>query len=145
MKTILYSSLALLLLSACSSAPSEEKKTKTVVDDKISTIKEAQKVVQQTNTKIHAQEEVTSKITAKPAHGPTLYTKCASCHGKDGKKSALSASQSIAGWPSEKTQAALHGYNNGTYGGKMKAVMKGQSKPLSDEEIIEVSNYISTL
>jgi len=144
MKTIIYSTLTLLLLSACSGAPEQEKKTKTVVDDKISAIKEAKKVVQQTNENTQAKAQVVAKVT-EPAHGPTLYVKCASCHGKDGKKSALNASQSIAGWPREKTQAALHGYNDGTYGGKMKAVMRGQSQPLTDEEIIKLSEYISTL
>jgi len=144
MKTIIYSTLTLVLLSACSSAPAQEEKTKTVVDDKISAIKEAKKVVQQTNKKTEAKERAVAEVVA-PAHGPTLYVKCASCHGKDGKKSALNASQSIAGWASEKTQAALHGYNDGTYGGKMKAIMQGQSRPLSDEEIIKLSDYIATL
>jgi cytochrome c553 len=144
MKTILYSSLALLLLSACSSAPAQDKKTKTVVDDKTSTIKEAKKVVQQIDKKVQKEEKVVAKVT-ETSNGPSLYVKCASCHGKDAKKSALNASQSIAGWPSEKIQAALHGYNDGTYGGKMKAIMQGQSKPLSDEEIIKLSDYISAL
>ena len=144
MKTILYSTLTLLLLNACSSSPAQEEKTKTVVDDKISMIKEAKKVVQQTNKKTQTQEKVIAEVTTE-AHGPTLYVKCASCHGKDGKKSALNASQIIAGWPSTKVQAALHGYKNGTYGGKMKAIMQGQSKPLSDEEITKLADYISTL
>jgi len=144
MKTIIYSTLTLLLLNACSSSPAQEEKTKTVVDDKINAITAAKKVVQQTNEKTQAQEQVVAAVKS-PANGATLYVKCASCHGKDGKRSALNASQSIAGWSSEKTQAALRGYNDGSYGGKMKAVMKGQSQPLSDEEIVKISDYISTL
>jgi len=144
MKTIIYSTLTLLLLSACSGAPAEEKKTKTVLDNKINAVTQAKKVVQQANAKTQEKEQVIAQVT-EPAHGPTLYVKCASCHGKDGKKSALNASQRIAGWPSEKTQAALHGYNDGSYGGKMKAVMKGQSQPLTDEEIVKLADYIATL
>jgi cytochrome c553 len=144
MKTIIYSTLTLLLLSACSSAPAQEEKTKTVLDDKINVVTQAKKVVQQANAKTKENEQIVAQVK-EPAHGATLYVKCASCHGKDGKKSALNASKSIAGWPSEKTQAALHGYNDGTYGGKMKAVMKAQSQPLTDEEIIKLSDYISTL
>lgn len=144
MKTIIYSTIALVMLSACSGAPAEEKKTKTVLDDKISTIAQAKAVVKQTNDKTQEKEEVIAKVK-EPAHGPTLYVKCASCHGKDGKKSALNASESIAGWSSKKTQKVLHGYNDGTYGGRMKAVMKGQSQPLTDEEIVKLSDYISTL
>jgi len=144
MKTIIYSTLTLLLLNACSSSPAEEEKTKTIVDEKISTITETKKVVKQTDEKMQIQGQAVAEVKA-PVNGASLYVKCSSCHGKDGKKSALNASESIAGWPSAKAQAALHGYNDGSYGGKMKAIMKGQSKPLSDEEIIKISDYISTL
>jgi len=40
---------------------------------------------------------------------------------------------------------ALNGYKDGSYGGAMKSVMKGQASKLSDEDIKIVSDYISKL
>ena len=78
--------------------------------------------------------------------GAGLYAqRCASCHGKDAKKSALNVSQPIAGWSSTKLKDALNGYKDGTFGGKMKGLMQGQSKPLSDADIKLLSDYISIL
>jgi len=142
-KTILYSALTLVLLSACSNPP--EQKTETVIDHKLNAVTEAKETVDSINSKT-AQTAVQISRTAEPVSGSRLYVhKCASCHGKDAKKSALNASVSIAGWDTKKTQDALNGYKNGTFGGKMKAIMEGQSKPLSDEEIKLISEYISIL
>ncbi|NLC28262.1 MAG: c-type cytochrome [Campylobacteraceae bacterium] len=79
------------------------------------------------------------------ADGAALYKKCISCHGSNAEKKALNKSQVIAGWPAEKQIAALKGYKDGTYGGPMKALMKGQISSYSDEEIEAVSKYIESL
>ena len=78
--------------------------------------------------------------------GHTFYAhKCASCHGKNGEKAAFNNAQVIAGWDKAKSIAALNGYKDGTYGGSLKGIMKGQVSALSDAQIEAVSEYISTL
>ena len=54
------------------------------------------------------------------------YAACAGCHGQKGEKKALGKSAAIKGWSVEKTVEALKGYKDGSYGGPMKGVMKGQ-------------------
>ncbi len=143
-KTILFS-LTLLLLSACSSEQTPEKSTDTAIEHKLDTVKKAQKNVDALNATIDQINTETKAQTEVP-NGATLYAnKCASCHGKDAKKSALNNSAPIAGWESERLITVLNGYKDGSYGRKMKAIMQGQSKPLSDQEIELLSNYISSL
>ena len=78
--------------------------------------------------------------------GHAVYArKCASCHGQNGEKAALNKSQVITGWETQKTVSALKGYQDGSYGSSMKAIMKGQVSALSDAQIQAVSEYISTL
>jgi len=78
------------------------------------------------------------------ADGAGLYKKCAGCHGMNGEKPALGKSKIIKGWKSEQTIAALKGYKDGTYGGAMKGVMKGQVMSLNDEQIKALGDYIAT-
>jgi len=145
MKIQILSLLTLILLTACSSAPANEEKSETVVDTKIDALKQAKKTLNDVNEKTQEAQIQVAVITPTPT-GASLYAqKCASCHGKDAKKSALNASKPIAGWPSKQTQAALNGYKDGSYGGKMKGLMQGQSKPLSDADILLIADYISTL
>jgi cytochrome c553 len=79
------------------------------------------------------------------ADGAALYKKCTACHGVNGEKKALGKSQVIAGWDSQKIQDALKGYKDGSYGGPMKGLMKGQVASLDDAGIEAVSNYIAEL
>lgn len=142
-KTILFTTVTLVLLSACTNET--EHKSENVFDNKLNAMDEAKKSVEATNVR---NEKVAEQIvlTTEPANGSSLYAKkCASCHGSDAKKSALNASKVIAGWESAQTKNALHGYKAGTFGGKMKGIMEGQSRPLSDSEIILISDYISIL
>lgn len=77
--------------------------------------------------------------------GELLYKSCASCHGLKGEKEALGKSQVIAGWNKEKTIQALNGYKDGTYGGVMKNIMKGQVATKTDLEIDALATFISNL
>lgn len=77
--------------------------------------------------------------------GKEIFKVCATCHGVNAEKAALGKSKVIKGWDSVKIENALHGYKEGTYGGPMKAVMKGQVSKLDSEEIEAVSEYISNL
>lgn len=71
------------------------------------------------------------------------YASCAGCHGADGSKKALGKSASIKGWSADKTIAALKGYKDGSYGGAMKGVMKGQVAKLSDADIADLAAQIA--
>jgi cytochrome c553 len=76
----------------------------------------------------------------------TLFSqKCASCHGAKAEKSALNKSQIIATLSEQQINDALKGYQNGTYGREMKAVMQGQAKALNDAQIDALAKYISAL
>jgi len=74
--------------------------------------------------------------------GAALYQKCISCHGAKGEVKALGRSEAIANWSVERNVAALKGYRDGTYGGPMKALMKGQVANYTDAQIQAVSEYV---
>ena len=72
------------------------------------------------------------------------YAACAGCHGAKGEKKAMgNKSEIIKGWPVAKTVAAMKGYKDGSYGGPMKGVMKGQASRLSDADIQDLAEQIS--
>ncbi|HZF70325.1 c-type cytochrome [Sulfuricurvum sp.] len=104
---------------------------------------------QTTAEKAPAATPVASTVTptATPSlDGGTLFgQKCSACHGSKAEKSALGKSQIIAGWKEDQVKNALKGYQDGTYGKEMKAVMQGQAKGLSDAQIEALAKYISTL
>jgi cytochrome c len=86
------------------------------------------------------------KKATSDANGKLLFMqKCASCHGQKAEKAALGKSQVIAGWEAARTEAALNGYKDGTYGGAMKGLMAGQVSILDAGQIKALSEYISTL
>lgn len=71
------------------------------------------------------------------------WAPCAACHGLKGEKAALGKGKIIKGWAVEQTTAALKGYQNETYGGAMKGLMKGQVAKLSDADIADLALQIS--
>jgi len=77
--------------------------------------------------------------------GASLYKKCAGCHGAQAQKKALNKSQIIQGWKKADLVTAIKGYKDGTYGGAMKGLMKGQVATYDDAKIEAVAKYISTL
>ncbi len=70
------------------------------------------------------------------------YAKCVSCHGATGEKAALNKSKIIKDMSKADVAAALHGYKDGSYGGPMKGVMKGQVATLSDADIQAIADKI---
>jgi len=95
-------------------------------------------------TKIVLGLAVLATTTLAAADGAALYKKCAGCHGANGEKAALGKSQVIKGWEESKTIASLKGYKDGTYGGVMKGVMRGQVASLNDEQIESIAKFIAT-
>ena len=76
------------------------------------------------------------------ADGAALFKKCAACHGPNGEKSALGKSKIIKDLSQADIVTAMKGYKDGTYGGAMKALMKGQVAALSDEDIEAIATHI---
>jgi len=75
--------------------------------------------------------------------GATIFKKCAACHGANGEKVALGKSKVIKDFSKDEIVTALKGFKDGTYGGSMKALMKGQVASLSDADIEAVAEFIS--
>ncbi len=81
------------------------------------------------------------------ADGAATYnSKCASCHGANGKTAALGKSPIIAGQSSAVVLKKLKGYKAGTLNTNgMGAVMKGSVATLDDKALSEVAAHISKL
>ncbi|WP_457744765.1 c-type cytochrome [Sulfurimonas sp.] len=117
------------------------------------TVKVTPEVVEPPKKPVVEVEKVKTEIVPKEVavidkneiNGSIIFKKCASCHGKNAEKKALGKSQIIQGWNKMKIVNALKGYKDGTYGGAMKAVMKGQASGLSDADVNAVAEYISKL
>jgi len=69
------------------------------------------------------------------ADGASIYKKCAGCHGSSAEKPALGKSKIIANMSEDELSKALNGYKDGTYGGPMKGLMKGQVGKYSDADL----------
>ena len=115
-------------------------KAKTVAQE---SVKKVEKKVEQTVAKV---KETAAVATATPSvNGANLFRACSSCHGMQAEKKALGKSQIIKGWDKAKIITTLHGYKDGTYGGAMRGIMKGQASKLSDADIKALAEYISKL
>ena len=64
---------------------------------------------------------------------------CAGCHGANFEKAALGKSKIVKDMTKDEIIKALKGYKDGTYGGAMKGVMKGQVAKLTDKDIEEIA------
>lgn len=88
---------------------------------------------------------IISTSTLSASDGATLYNKCAGCHGMAAEKVALGKSKVIANMSEKDLVSALNGYKDGSYGGAMKGLMKGQVAKLSQDDIKALSAYIASL
>jgi len=120
--------------------PAEVKKVVEVEAPKVEVVSKEIATIPNTKEEVKTQTEV--KVAP---DGKKLYMACAACHGAKGEKSALGKSKVIQGWSVVKIEDALKGYKDGSYGGAMKGIMKGQASKLSDDEIAAVAEYISKL
>lgn len=112
--------------------------TKEDVAQKTEDVKEEIKEVAATVEK----EVQSTPITTPSLDGAKLYAKCASCHGANGEKVALNVSKIIKDLTKENFISSVKGYQDGTYGGKMKTLMAGQVKSLTDDEIKAIADFI---
>jgi len=70
------------------------------------------------------------------------YAKCAGCHGANGEKKALGKSKVISDMSKAEIVSALKGYKDGSYGGAMKGLMKGQVASLSDADMTAIAEKV---
>ena len=156
MKIVLSIASVLFLLGcseSASQAPSSEVLSATTVAE--TNLSTSEQTSTPTTTVEQPSATVVSKSPAveKPAiptdvavDAATLYgQKCVSCHGAKAEKVALGKSQIIATLSETQIKDALKGYQAGTYGKEMKALMQGQAKGLSDPQIDALAKYISAL
>ena len=77
---------------------------------------------------------------------PTLYgastAGCKGCHGADFEKKAMGKSKVVKDMSKEDFISSLKGYKDGSYGGAMKGMMKGQVASLSDADIEAMATEI---
>ena len=122
-------------------APTEEVTKKEVITKKEVVVEEKVEIKKEVVVIKEEPKEVAKAVKS----GEEIFKACIACHGKNAEKVALGKSQIIKGWSASKISAALNGYKDGTYGGKMKVLMIGQVGFLTDEEVKSVSEYISKL
>jgi len=67
---------------------------------------------------------------------------CVGCHGANFEKKALGKSKVVSEMTKEEIVTALKGYKDGSYGGAMKGLMKGQVASLSDADIDALAGSI---
>ncbi|MEA3513173.1 MAG: cytochrome C [Campylobacterota bacterium] len=60
---------------------------------------------------------------------------CKGCHGANWEKAALGKSKIVSNMTKQEVSDSLVGYKNGTYGGPMKGVMKGQVARYSEADL----------
>ena len=60
---------------------------------------------------------------------------CKGCHGQNFEKAALGKSKIVADMTKQEVSDSLVGYKNGTYGGPMAGVMKGQVAKYSEADL----------
>ena len=77
--------------------------------------------------------------------GVAIYSKCAKCHGENGKHPAFGKSAKIAGWKMEQTVAVLNIFKHMSKFDKFARVMNRHVAKLSEKEIEAVAEYISKL
>ena len=68
---------------------------------------------------------------------------CVGCHGADFGKAALGKSKIVKDMSQADIETALKGYKDGSYGGAMKGLMKGQVAKLDDAAIAEIAKSIA--
>jgi len=82
-----------------------------------------------------------AESTPAPAAAAAVNTAaCAGCHGANFEKKAMGVSKVVSDMTKDEIKTALHGYKDGSYGGGMKALMKGQVAGLDDAAIEAIAN-----
>jgi len=114
----------------------EEKKAEAPVAQKVEAPK-AEAPAPVAEEKAQAPKEETA-----PASTEVSTAACAGCHGANFEKKAMGVSKIVKDMAKADIVTALKGYKDGSYGGSMKTIMKGQASPLSDAQIDAIANKV---
>ncbi len=79
-------------------------------------------------------------LAANVEAGKAISSKCAPCHGPDGK--GVGSNPHIAGMSEQAIVEALQAYKKGT---RTNAAMRAMARGLSDEDIANLAAYFATL
>ena len=71
-----------------------------------------------------------------------IHQSCAQCHGADYTTQAMGVGQVVADMSLQEIKKTMIGYKDGTYGGRMQALMAAHVKDYSDDELNEISKYV---
>lgn len=78
--------------------------------------------------------------------GAVLFeTHCQACHGPDAGRPPVPGITPIKGRSSDELLKMLNGFKDGTFGGAEKQVMEGVVKPLSEDQLKTLADYVSKL
>ena len=83
-------------------------------------------------------------ISTEKLYDAAKLRQCLACHGQDWSRPALGKSKIVSNMSRQNILRALKGYKQGTYGGPLRAIMKGQVARYSDAELEMIANTIST-
>ena len=92
-------------------------------------------------TKVIKVMALSSLLAASALYGVSTSA-CTGCHGQNFEKAALGKSKIVKDMSKEEIVKALKGYKDGSYGGTMKGLMKGQVASLSDTDIEAIASSI---
>ena len=92
-------------------------------------------------TKVIKVMALSSLLAASALYGASTSA-CTGCHGQNFEKPALGKSKVVKDMSKEDIVKALKGYKDGSYGGAMKGMMKGQVASLSDADIDAIASSI---
>ena len=92
-------------------------------------------------TKVIKVMTLSSLLAASALYGASTAA-CAGCHGQHFEKAAMGKSKIVKDLSKEDIVKALKGYKDGSYGGAMKGMMKGQVAALSDADIEAIAASI---
>ncbi len=134
-KLLIATSVTALLLGGCLDSATGESQRAANGDTSMLKVEKAEK---KTET-----PKADKSATAQKASGGADTTACAGCHGGSFEKKAMGVSKIVKELSKEDIVKALKGYKDGTYGGGMKAVMKGQAGGLSDADIEAIATKIT--
>ncbi|WP_370518783.1 hypothetical protein [Sulfurovum sp. bin170] len=152
--TVLSVVVASLLLVGCGDETKEVAKDATAPVAEKTVIEKATEVA---SSAVEATKEVATKAVEKTAEvakeakdavvekatevkeavaGATIDTKaCQACHGAEFEKKAMNVSKIVKDMTKADIITALKGYKDGSYGGNMKTLMKGQVASYDDAKI----------
>jgi cytochrome c-type protein NapB len=148
-KVLMAISVSALLLGGCfnsetgASQRAANGETETHAPAKHEAKAEAPKVEEKAPAKAEekAPAKAEEKAPATAAAAPDLGV-CKGCHGANFEKKAMGKSKEVNTMSKADIATALKGYKDGSYGGAMKGIMKGQVASFDDAAIEAIANTI---